>query len=64
MLEEVVQEILGSILVARLRDRVFRHQVVVRMVPLPRLLLSILGDASFLLPLGCVSSRFVGDEGH
>jgi hypothetical protein len=49
--EEVIQEVLASVLVAGLRNGLLVHDVVVRVVSLPRFFPVLLGYASFLLAL-------------
>jgi hypothetical protein len=50
-LEEVIEEIRISILVARLSNVIFVQKIVVGVIPLPRFLLPLLGDSCFFLLL-------------
>jgi hypothetical protein len=50
-LEEVIEEIRISILVARLSNVIFVQKIVVGVIPLPRFLLPLLGDSRFFLLL-------------
>jgi hypothetical protein len=57
--EEVIQKVLAAILVARLRNCILIHNIVVGMVALPRLLLVLSGYPGLLLALkkGLASSQ-------
>jgi hypothetical protein len=58
-LHEVVQEVLVAVLVARLRQIVLGHDIVVGMIPPPCKLFPLLSDSRFFLALGTVSLEFV-----
>jgi len=67
-LEEIVQEILGSILVAGCSNILLRQEVIIGMISLPRLLLPLFGNTRFffslrekLAPSLCVTLR-VGEN--
>lgn len=49
--EEIIQEVLPSVLVARLGQVVLREEIVIGMILLPFLLLPLLRDSGFLLLL-------------
>jgi hypothetical protein len=49
--EEVVQEVLASVLVAGLRNGLLIHDIVIGVISLPRFLLMLSGNTSFFLAL-------------
>jgi hypothetical protein len=50
-LHEVVEKVFIAVLITRLRNVFFGHDIVISVVPLPGFLFPLFGNSCFLLPL-------------